>query len=181
MQVRELIALCDAGQLEFSSCIDAVDEDGYTPLHYACMLRVPGIIRALHEAAADVTAVDNYGFTPLHWAAMQLDEASLGVLCAHLFELDFYDREGRTPLYMLCVQGRNIHGQTDASVLRNCVATMLTRQPNVNIIDTRGLCVLHYLAASWHYEAMELMLKAGAEVNMRGGAGDNLAQPLHLA
>lgn len=178
-RVRELVALCDAGDMDFSTCIDAVDEDGYTPLHYACIKRMHGIIRALHEAAADVTAQDHRGLTPLHWAAMQLDDYTLSLLCSHVFDLDLPDRRNRSPLYMACVEGRDITGHTDNASLKRCVACMLTHQPNVNFYDEHGYTMVHYLAASWQYEALELLLQAGADVNARCAKTGMTA--LHLA
>lgn len=166
-RVRELVALCDAGEMEFSTCIDAMDEDGYTPLHYACIKRLHSIIRALHEAAADVTAQDHRGLTPLHWAAMQLDDYTLSLLCSHVFDLDLLDKQNRSPLYMACVEGRDISGHTDNAALKRCVACMLTHQPNVNFYDAAGYTMVHYLAASWQFEALELLLQAGADVNAR--------------
>jgi ankyrin repeat protein len=177
--VRELIALCDAGEMEFSACIDAVDEDGYTPLHYACIMRLHGIIRALHEAAADVTAPDHRGLTPLHWAAMQLDDYTLSLLCSHVFDLDLCDKQQRTPLYMACVEGRDVSGRTDTVALKQCVACMLTHQPNVHFYDQHGYNLVHYLAASWQYEALELLLQAEADPNARA-AKLGMAS-LHLA
>jgi ankyrin repeat protein len=186
--VRELVAQCDAGQMEFSACIDASDEDGYTPLHYACIMRMHGIIRALHEAAADVTAPDHRGLTPLHWAAMQLDDYTLSLLCSHVFDLDICDKQQRTPLYMACVEGRDVGGHTDNAALKKCVACMLTHQPNVNFYDQYGYTMIHYLAASWQYEALELLLQADAEANARVGKSGMtalhlacLAQPIKLA
>lgn len=37
-KVKELINKCDSGVSD-SSIIDGLDEDGYSPLHYACILR----------------------------------------------------------------------------------------------------------------------------------------------
>eukprot|EP01032_Pedospumella_encystans_P009188 gene9188-10842_t len=178
-RVRELVAMCDAGEMEFSTCIDAIDEGGYTPLHYACIMRMHGIIRALHEAAADVTAQDHRGLTPLHWAAMQLDDYTLSLLCSHVFDLDLTDKQNRTPLYMACVEGRDVEGHTDTAALKKCVACMLTHQPNVNTYDKAGYTMLHYLSASWQWEAAELLITAEADVNARC-AGTGMT-PLHLA
>ncbi len=187
-RVRELVAMCDAGEMEFSTCIDAIDEDGYTPLHYACIMRMHGIIRALHEAAADVTAQDHRGLTPLHWAAMQLDDYTLSLLCSHVFDLDLTDKQNRTPLYMACVEGRDVEGHTDTAALKKCVACMLTHQPNVNTYDKAGYTMLHYLSASWQWEAAELLLTAEADVSARcAGSGMTalhlacLASPIKLA
>lgn len=178
-RVRELIAMCDAGEMEFAACIDAIDEDGYTPLHYACIKRMHGITRVLHEAAADVTAQDHRGLTPLHWAAMQLDDFTLSLLCSHVFDLDLCDKLNRTPLYMACVEGRDVMGHTDLEALKKCVSCMLTHQPNVNLYDQQGYTLVHYLAASWQYEALDLLLHADADANARSSA--NGMTPLHLA
>lgn len=179
MRVRELVALCELGDLEFSACIDAVDEDGYTPLHYACMLRMTGIIRALHEATADVTATDKDGLTPLHWVSLQLDSESLSLLSSHVFDTDYKDNEQRTPLYMACVEGRDQSGITDTSAMHSCVSCLLAHQPNVNLYDKAGFALTHYLSASWQYDTLELLLEAGAHVNCRCSSSGMTA--LHLA
>ena len=77
--------------------VDALDEDGYSPLHYACILRMQSIVAALHEATADVTVADQRGLTPLHWTAMQLDADSLSLMCTQIFNVDLVDSIGRTP------------------------------------------------------------------------------------
>lgn len=179
MRVRELVALCELGDLEFSACIDAVDEDGYTPLHYACMLRMTGIIRALHEATADVTATDKDGLTPLHWVSLQLDSESLSLLSSHVFDTDYKDNEQRTPLYMACVEGRDQSGITDTSAMYSCVSCLLAHQPNVNLYDKTGFALTHYLSASWQYDTLDLLLEAGAHVNCRCSTSGMTA--LHLA
>lgn len=84
--VRDIIKDCELGNID-STFIDEEDEDGFTPLHYACILRHHGIIDALHEAHADVTIKDRYGFTPLHWAALQLDDYTLSLLTTHVFNI----------------------------------------------------------------------------------------------
>lgn len=179
MRVRELVTLCELGDLEFSACIDAVDEDGYTPLHYACMLRMTGIIRALHEATADVTATDKDGLTPLHWVSLQLDPESLSLLSSHVFDTDYKDNEHRTPLYMACVEGRDQSGNTDTSAMYSCVSCLLAHQPNVNLYDKAGFALTHYLSASWQHDTLELLLEAGAHVNCRCSSSGMTA--LHLA
>jgi ankyrin repeat protein len=178
-RIRELIALCQSGSLEFSS-IESVDEDGYTPLHYACMLRLRNVVKILHEATADVTATDRHGLTPLHWAALQLDDYSLALLCTHVFDLDLLDNWGRTPLVVACIEGRDLSGKSDSVLLKNCLQSMLTHKPNLHYVDSKGQTLLHYLAASWQCDGLELLLEAGcADVN----STDNryFMTPLHYA
>lgn len=59
-KVIELIAKCDSGLIDMDM-IDSLDEDGYTPLHYACILRLKNITCVLHDAGADVTIEDSNG------------------------------------------------------------------------------------------------------------------------
>jgi hypothetical protein len=50
-----------------------MDNDGYSPLHYACITRQNDIISVLAEAGADASMPDANGLSPLHWSAMQLE------------------------------------------------------------------------------------------------------------
>lgn len=158
-RIRELIALCNDGKLSFLS-VEQPDEDGYTPLHYACIMRLHTIIDLLHQATADVTATDRQGLTPLHWAAMQLDDYALSLLCQHVFDLDLYDPKERTPLTMCIIEGRDIHGKTDPLLLKECLTHMVSHKPNCHWQDKQGRTLVHYLAASWQYEALEVLLEA---------------------
>jgi ankyrin repeat protein len=178
-RVKELISLCDNQQLDFLS-IEAPDEDSYTPLHYACMLRLHGMIKILHDATADVTAADKHGFTPLHWAALQLDDYALSLLSTHVFNIDLEDSFGRTPLVLACIEGRNISGKTDSVLVRKCIESLISHKPNLHFSDSKAQTLLHYLSASWQYDGIEALLDAGcSDVN----AVDNryFMAPLHYA
>lgn len=179
-RIRELILLCQTGKVDFTS-IESQDEDGYTPLHYACILRLHSIVRILHEATADVTALDSRGLTPLHWAAMQLDDYSLSLLCSHVFDLEILDNENRSPLVIACIEGRDITGNTDPVLLKNCVSCMLEHKPNLHWVNEKGQNLLHYLAASWQYEAMELLLDAGGSDFVNELDSIDFMTPLHFA
>ena len=65
-RVKELLHLCESRYLDFLA-IDGTDQDGYTPLHYASILGMHGIMSLLYDATADITAMDCHGYTPLHW------------------------------------------------------------------------------------------------------------------
>eukprot|EP00607_Mallomonas_marina_P009044 CAMPEP_0182417836 /NCGR_PEP_ID=MMETSP1167-20130531/2274_1 /TAXON_ID=2988 /ORGANISM="Mallomonas Sp, Strain CCMP3275" /LENGTH=535 /DNA_ID=CAMNT_0024591635 /DNA_START=275 /DNA_END=1879 /DNA_ORIENTATION=- len=175
-RVRELLQLCEKGLLEFAD-VEGPDEDGYTPLQYACILREHGVLKLLHEASADVTATDKKGFCPLHWAAMQLDYLALEMLCTHVFDVDIKDDRGRTPLYLACVEGRNVHGKTDIIALIRCIQCLTKLGANVNIRDDEQLTVLHFVAASWQHEAVIALTEAGADVHAVNSDG---YIPLHL-
>eukprot|EP00603_Paraphysomonas_imperforata_P007992 CAMPEP_0114430546 /NCGR_PEP_ID=MMETSP0103-20121206/10098_1 /TAXON_ID=37642 ORGANISM="Paraphysomonas imperforata, Strain PA2" /NCGR_SAMPLE_ID=MMETSP0103 /ASSEMBLY_ACC=CAM_ASM_000201 /LENGTH=1336 /DNA_ID=CAMNT_0001599999 /DNA_START=113 /DNA_END=4123 /DNA_ORIENTATION=- len=154
--------------------LEGADEDGYTPLHYASILRLTGIVRLLQESSADVTAHDRRGLTPLHWAALQLDSESLEMLCTNIMDVDLEDHKGRTPLYLACVEGRAANGRPDPKALLSCVMILLTYGANPDRKDKEGLCVLHYLSAGWQYPVVELLLD-GFDNKMAGGKRSNCA------
>ncbi|RYG69592.1 hypothetical protein EON64_02315 [archaeon] len=161
-RIRELVSFCEAGLMDYLA-IDTPDEDGFTPLHYACMLRMQNIVRILHEATADVTATDRFGFTALHWSAIHLDAASLDMLCSHVFDIDLHDKQGRTPLVLACLEGRNGADKLDPHALRDCLKIMLTHKPDVSYRNSIGETLVHLLAGSWQFEALEQIIEAGVE------------------
>lgn len=189
-KVRNLLEACANGEIEPLE-LETQDDDGYTPLHYACLLRLTNITRLLHESSADVTIPDAHGLTPLHWAALQLDWEALEMLCTHLFHIDILDAKNRSPLYLACVEGRNVKGHTDISSLIKCVTCLLYAGADPNFKDKEGLSCLHYLCASWQYQVVEVILRFGnsdnkvpagshrADVNIRADNGG--WTPLHYA
>lgn len=144
--------------------IDKVDADGYSPLLYACILRLHGIIRILLEANADVTIADRRGYNALHWAALQLDYQSLSLLCGRVFTSDLEDLSGRTPLFLACVEGRDLSGKSDAVALRKCIQCLLALNADPNVADRNGVSILKYLVASWQFDAAELLIEARADL-----------------
>ncbi|ROT47473.1 ankyrin repeat domain-containing protein [Candidatus Cardinium hertigii] len=59
--------------LQTKADVHITDEDGSTPLHWACYLSTEksmDIIEQLLKAGADIHAKDLYGGTPLHWACV---------------------------------------------------------------------------------------------------------------
>eukprot|EP01041_Mallomonas_annulata_P004607 gene4607-9154_t len=164
-RIKELLQMCERGLLEFHE-VESPDEEGYTPLHYACILRLHNVIEVLHEASSDVTAADTRGYTPIHWSAMQLDDFTLEKLCMHIFDVDIKDNCGFTPLYLACVEGRDVHGKTDVEALQSCITCLCNLHANVNHRDSRGFTSLHYTAGSLQYPAVQALLDGGS-----GGSG----------
>lgn len=49
--------------------VSAVDDEGWTPLHFAAQAAAPDVIERLLDAGADVNAVTEKGMPPIYWAA----------------------------------------------------------------------------------------------------------------
>jgi Ankyrin repeats (3 copies)/Ankyrin repeat len=179
-KVKDLISKCECGLLSFT-VIDSLDEDGYSPLHYACILRLPGIIRALCDTGSDSTIEDSRGLTPFHWAALQLDEQALSILCQHVVDIDLRDHKGRTPLYLACVEGRDVSGKTDSRMLAQCLKTLLTNSADTDFKDEKGYTVMHYLSASWQYEPLNVILDHTEKANIFSFSVEDGMNALHYA
>ena len=177
-KVKDLINKCESGTLNFS-LIDSIDEDGYSPLHYASILRLSSIIRVLHDSGADVTLQDSRGFTAVHWSALQLDAQALDTLCTHIVDIDELDGRGRTPLYLACVEGRDVSGKTDTRQLTACILSLLVHDADINFRDEAGFTVLHYLAASWQHEPLKALLDHKAKANILAVMSSDGMNALH--
>ena len=77
--------------------LDARDEFGDTPLHYAAALSNPGAAKALIRAGADVNARGQWDFTPLHCAAQSGDPAVIAALVEAGADAEARDRYGSVP------------------------------------------------------------------------------------
>ncbi len=79
------------------SNINAVENSGKTPLHYATIYGRSGIVSALLEHGADINAVDNDGKTPLHYASHYGNYEMIKLLIESGADTTIKDREGKTP------------------------------------------------------------------------------------
>lgn len=131
--------------------VEAIDEDGMTPLHYATQHDNTTTARLLLERGANIEAKDRLGFTPLNIAAQKDSLTTAGLLLergADLESLDFYYS---TPLHnaayfnatatarMLLERGANIETKTSDG---NTPLTILAQNGDLETLqliqDTRA-------------------------------------------
>lgn len=187
--VQELLGgvMESRGRPAMVAVVNAPDEDGFTALHYSCILRQLPMTKLLLEAGAHPTVADASGLSAVHWTALQLDDLSLSVLLSRVSLVDLLDAKQRTPLYVACLEGRGVTGATDVLALRRCLMVLLAMQadPNADYFEdtaeggSKRSSPAQVLAGSWQYEALEALLEAGADPNVRDASSGYSA--LHYA
>ena len=78
--------------------VNAVDEMGLAPLHYACKKGYRDIVKLLLEQEADVSLCSNESVTPLHMAVISGNKEIIGLLADAGADINATDRQGKTPL-----------------------------------------------------------------------------------
>ena len=138
--------------------IDAVDENGATPLHWAAADGRGPAVAALLAAGAEVDARTYGGSRPLHWWAYRNGAAPvLEAFLAAGANIHVRDGLGYSPL----------HTAAEAPNLLS-VRTLLDAGANVDAEDRYGAAPLLMAASRGHVAVVEALLDAGADVNRRG-------------
>jgi hypothetical protein len=78
--------------------VNAADNWGETPLHYAASRSQKSVVKLLLANKADVNAADTNGETPLYKAAVRSHKDVVKLLLASKAEVNARDKSGRTPL-----------------------------------------------------------------------------------
>ncbi|MBI9069293.1 MAG: ankyrin repeat domain-containing protein [Salinivirgaceae bacterium] len=113
--------------------LNAVNENGQTPLHVAAGSRCTDCFKELVELGSDLSAKDNKGKTPLHIAIKREKMDIVEYILTKNIDLNTKDNTGKTPLHYTAIAGYH-----------DLVKTMVNKNANVNEKDNEGKTPLFY-------------------------------------
>ena len=122
---------------------------------------------------ADIFEKDSGGLNCLHWALLQHDAYLLELLLSHLDAAEFKwgRKENQKLLHLACIDGRDSSDGIDASQLQECVQILLSKTnidlSEIDSQDSKGFCLLHYLASNWQNESIASLIDYGANIYLK--------------
>mmetsp|Transcript_115154 Transcript_115154/g.223714 ORF Transcript_115154/g.223714 Transcript_115154/m.223714 type:complete len:355 (-) Transcript_115154:70-1134(-) len=182
--------------LENGADIDVQTLAGKTPLHFACEKQLPELVGVLCMFAAQVDVQDFEGNAPLHLALakQQGRDTVKRQMLEHLLTANAdahgANHLGQIPLHIACQTGANrcvqylLELQANAQAVTNRAETcahlacrnnfaevlqmVLVVVPDmVNAMDAEGNTPLHECASAGAFESAALLLKSGADANIK--------------
>jgi hypothetical protein len=140
--------------------IDAKDEEGYTPLHWACMRAHWDIANYLIEKGADLNVVGGDGGTQINWAVHHDNVDIIKALIEKGAKLNIRNQWGMTELHTAIWRG-NIH----------VVEYLLDHGSDPNIKTNEGWTAMHYAYRSGHDDVIALLKKRGVSMTEKDDMG----------
>ena len=131
--------------------VNAKDEEGATPLHYAATKEITELLIA---NGADVNAKDDDGWTPLYFGVAVGDKESVELLIGKGADVNAKEVDGWTPLFFAAGEGH-----------KEVVELLIAEGANVNAKDDNEWTPLHNAAWEGHKEVVELLIAEGVDVN----------------
>jgi ankyrin repeat protein len=114
--------------LDKGANIEATNDDGWTPLHWACRNGCVEVVEMLLDKRANIEARDNGGWTPLHEACYKGHVEVVKLLLDKGTNIEATDDDlGWTPLHAACFWGRV-----------EVVEMLLARGANAEATDNNG-------------------------------------------
>ena len=179
--------------------VNAVDEMGFSPLHYVCKKGYRDIVKLLLAKDADVNQISNTSITPLHMAVQSGNKEIIQLLSEAGADLNATDKQGKTAL-IYAVEARKAEAAkylmelgADSSVMDNQNHTALDYANALGLIqlvdslsaegsgntDSYGNTPLHQACHNGQGEVVKAMLaKGGMDINARN---DEKMTPLYMA
>ncbi|VDM96059.1 unnamed protein product [Thelazia callipaeda] len=180
--------------LDNGADINTTTVDGLTALHQAVIDGKPEMVQFLVDHGANLNAQDNEGWTPLHAAACCGNIDLVEYLCARGADLSVTNSDKELALDLaeeddcrMVLEEEHHRQSIDPDECRNREILLMRRDAEQWLKDGEiqdnphfrtGATALHVAAAKGYHDVMQLLLKAGANVNCRDRDGWT---PLHAA
>ncbi|XP_025099393.1 protein phosphatase 1 regulatory subunit 12A-like isoform X2 [Pomacea canaliculata] len=195
------LAACSSGDreevknlLERGADINTANVDGLTALHQACIDDNLDMVEFLVEHGADVDVCDNEGWTPLHATAScgfteiarYLLKKGANVAAVNNdgdLAIDIAEDEEMEKLLQEEMDKKGVNAEAARREEENCMLADAQKWLGSNNIEDKihpktGATALHVAAAKGYINVMNLLLQAGANVNVQDNDGWT---PLHAA
>ena len=153
--------------LEADASVEARDDNGWTPLHWAAFRGTSEIITAILDTGVPVDPLDAEGVAPLHVAARGKRPSNISTLLDAGSAIDVQDESGETPLHFAAKHATSSE-----------IALLLAAGADVDSRNGSGETPLHLAAQSGTSNGIETLLKAEADPEARD---DNGRTPLFAA
>ncbi|KAF4525693.1 hypothetical protein B566_EDAN014793 [Ephemera danica] len=188
--VFEHVACLDITRYETVSCllnfpecdINLTDNKGNTPFHLAARCRDGGddddddkiLPLFIQQDGLQLNVQNDKGQTALHLAARYCDSNEIKVLLSHKeCKVNTQDKNGDTPLHSCIQSWRN------GEKIKSTMIDFNKHDSSIlNIKNNKGQTPLHKAVEEHEFEAVDLLVRLGAEVNIKDN--DNRT-PLELA
>ena len=140
------------------SLLSTPDPDGRLPLHHAITAKSWSIFEYLVRHGADVLARDHAGWSALHMAASVGEVSMASILVSHA------ELQQQTPT-------TSSISSTSSISLSSSVSPRAAHF--VNLQNESGRTALHYASSKGHTEMVSLLIKHGANVEIKDSLGTN--------
>lgn len=185
------------------------DEENVTLLHWAAINNRKEVVQYLLSKGADMNAIGgDLQSTPLHWATRQGHLSMVVQLMKSGADASIFDGEGCNCLHLAAqfghtaivafliakgeeINSTDVNGMTALMWSAYRISTndptrlLITLGASLNLTDSKHKnSALHWAVYSRNSNAVSLLLKAGADTNIRNGAGDTpyeMAQKLQIS
>jgi|JI6StandDraft_1071083.scaffolds.fasta_scaffold48594_2 ankyrin repeat protein len=156
-----------SAKLAIEGWVNEVNNDGFTPLHYASYKGNLEMIRLLENLRASIVLETKAGLNVLHLAA-QGDRMASMIHFYDRFDLNCLDSKKGTPLHWACYMGSEN------------VTTFLLAQHNIQIdvFDEQEQTPLHLATIYGNTRIVRRLLIKGADRTLRNGKGE---KPIEIA
>lgn len=180
--------------------LEAKDDDGWTPLMYACAQQRADVVELLLDAGADLATKTSTARTPLHVASEEGVTAIVNLLVSTGADTNATDSDGWSAAFWAAAEGHadtvrllvdagaNIHGKDkDKSTILHYAAfhgfeaiiqLLLRQMIDVNAANSVGATALHIAAEKGYLSVSKLLLENGAALEAKNEQG---CTPLMLA